>query len=104
MKALILFLMAHSILAFNDKSSYCPKVEQIYTIVIGEPNIYYYRAQNDDGKVFLSKTYGGNENNGPAPALNLLNASYDKDSKTLSCTYYAYSRYGYPILINKGDY
>lgn len=105
MKALMLFLvMANSILALNDKSSYCPKVEQIDTIVIGEPNIYYYRAQNDAGKVFLSGRYGGNEYNGPAPALNLLTSSYDENTKSLSCTYYAYSMYGYPILINQGDY
>lgn len=105
MKAVMLFLvMANSILALNDKSSYCPKVERIEIIVTGEPNLYYYRAQNDDGKVFVSGEYGGNENNGPAPALNLLNASYDENTKTLSCTYYAYSTYGYPILVNQGDY
>lgn len=88
----------------SDKSEYCPSVGQVRIVTRGEPNLYIYRAFNDEGKRFESKLYGGNRNNGPAPALGFSSASYNEATKELTCVYTAYSLYGFPVLINKGDY
>jgi hypothetical protein len=88
----------------TDKSEYCPSVSQVRIIRRGEPNLYIYRAVNSEGKLFESALYGGNRNNGPAPALGLAGAEYNEATKELTCTYTAYSLYGRPVLVNKGDY
>ena len=70
----------------------------------GEPNLYIYRAVNSEGKLFESSLYGGDRRNGPAPALGFSSAEYDEAAKELTCVYTAYSLYGFPVLVNKGDY
>lgn len=88
----------------TDKSPYCPSVSQVRIVRRGEPNLYIYRAVNSEGKLFESSLYGGNRNNGPAPALGFSSASYNEETKELTCVYTAYSLYGFPVLVNKGDY
>lgn len=99
-----LLLASLGISSESDKSEFCPSVGQIRIIMRGEPNLYIYRAFNHEGKRFESTLYGGNRNNGPAPALGFSRAEYNEATKELTCTYTAYSLYGFPVLVNKGDY
>ena len=100
----ILCLAISSSTTFAEKSEHCPTVEQIDIVNVREPNIYTYQAVNGDGKLFTSLEYGGNYNNGPAPALYLIDSSYEDSTKELTCIYFAYSTYGNPRLTNVGDY
>lgn len=101
---LALLLASLGISSESDKSQYCPSVEEIRIVMRGEPNLYIYRGVNSEGKLFESSLYGGDRRNGPAPALGFAWAEYNEATKELTCTYTAYSRYGRPILVNKGDY
>ncbi len=113
MKRLILLSM---ISAFAAQFSYattnpidkCPQLEQIQITRVSKPYTHFYEAFNIDNKYFYSKEYTEDAHNGPAPPVYFEPrlSSYNSATKTLFCTYYAYTRMEnvYPVLINVGDY
>ena len=86
----------------------CPKLEQIEIKKVAKPYTHFYQAFNEDHKYFYSKEYTEDNHNGPAPPVIFYPelSSYNGTTKTLFCTYYAYTRMEnvYPVLINVGDY
>lgn len=102
--ALLSMILVQLTYADPDKTIFCPD-PKVVKITLTEQWHYILSAYNKDGKYFVSEPQTYDENNGPAPVLNLVSSSYDTIEKRLTCVYSAYHKYGSrPALINVGDY